>query len=110
MKALFSNTALVAGSASATARIGHWQKHDPCHSGGILRVMKVWCAHGDAYSQGARRRLYRTGYGRLSIIDTLHGEFVEVNRSLTLDGLRIIGEKVNRKVPDRHQNTSPLDI
>ncbi len=30
--------------------------------------------------------------GLSSIIDTLHGEFVEVNRSHTLDGLRIIGE------------------
>lgn len=33
--------------------------------------------------------------GLSSIIDTLHGEFVEVNRSLTLDGLRIIGERVS---------------
>lgn len=30
--------------------------------------------------------------GLSSIIDTLHGEFVEINRSHTLDGLRIIGE------------------
>ncbi|AEI48519.1 type III pantothenate kinase [Runella slithyformis] len=37
--------------------------------------------------------------GLSSIIDTLHGEFVEVNRSLTLDGLRIIGEKVKQKSP-----------
>lgn len=34
--------------------------------------------------------------GLSSIIDTLHGEFVEVNRSLTLDGLRIIGERVSK--------------
>ena len=34
--------------------------------------------------------------GLSSIIDTLHGEFVEVNRSLTLDGLRMIGERVGR--------------
>lgn len=34
--------------------------------------------------------------GLSSIIDTLHGEFVEVNRSLTLDGLRIIGERVGK--------------
>lgn len=32
--------------------------------------------------------------GLSSIIDTLHGEFVEVSRSLTLDGLRFIGERV----------------
>lgn len=32
--------------------------------------------------------------GLSSIINTLHGEFVEVNRNLTLDGLRIIGERV----------------
>ncbi|MFN4145979.1 MAG: type III pantothenate kinase [Runella sp.] len=31
--------------------------------------------------------------GLSSIIDTLHGEFVEINRNLTLDGLRIIGER-----------------
>jgi type III pantothenate kinase len=30
--------------------------------------------------------------GLSSIIDTLNGEFVEINRNLTLDGLRIIGE------------------
>lgn len=30
--------------------------------------------------------------GLSSIISTLHGEFVEVNRELTLEGLRIIGE------------------
>jgi type III pantothenate kinase len=34
--------------------------------------------------------------GLSSIIDTLHGEFVEVNRSLTLDGLRIIGERASK--------------
>jgi type III pantothenate kinase len=31
--------------------------------------------------------------GLSSIIDTLEGEFVEINRNLTLDGLRIIGEQ-----------------
>lgn len=31
--------------------------------------------------------------GLSSIIETLQGEFVEINRNLTLDGLRIIGEK-----------------
>jgi type III pantothenate kinase len=30
--------------------------------------------------------------GLSSIIDTLHGEFVEINRNLTLEGLRLIGE------------------
>ncbi len=30
--------------------------------------------------------------GLSSIIETLHGEFVEINRNLTLDGLRTIGE------------------
>ncbi len=30
--------------------------------------------------------------GLSSIIETLHGEFIEINRSHTLDGLRIIGE------------------
>jgi type III pantothenate kinase len=34
--------------------------------------------------------------GLSSIIDTLHGEFIEVNRSLTLDGLRIIGERTKK--------------
>ncbi len=33
--------------------------------------------------------------GLSSIIDTLRDEFVEIDRKLTLDGLRIIGEKVN---------------
>ena len=33
--------------------------------------------------------------GLSSIIDTLLNEFVEVDRKLTLDGLRIIGEKIN---------------
>ena len=32
--------------------------------------------------------------GLSSIIDTLHGEFVEINRNLTLDGLRFIGERL----------------
>ncbi|QRR02530.1 type III pantothenate kinase [Dyadobacter sandarakinus] len=32
--------------------------------------------------------------GLSSIIDTLEGEFVEIDRLLTLDGLRIIGERV----------------
>jgi type III pantothenate kinase len=32
--------------------------------------------------------------GLSSIIETLNGEFVEINRNLTLDGLRIIGERV----------------
>ncbi len=31
--------------------------------------------------------------GLSSIIDTLEGEFVEIDRGLTLDGLRLIGEK-----------------
>jgi type III pantothenate kinase len=31
--------------------------------------------------------------GLSSIIDTLKGEFVDINRNLTLDGLRIIGER-----------------
>ena len=34
--------------------------------------------------------------GLSSIIDTLQGEFIDINRNLTLDGLRIIGE-YNRK-------------
>lgn len=33
--------------------------------------------------------------GLSSIIDTLHGEFVEVNRNLTLDGMRFIGERLS---------------
>ncbi|WP_254413067.1 type III pantothenate kinase [Dyadobacter diqingensis] len=33
--------------------------------------------------------------GLSSIIDTLRDEFVEIDRKLTLDGLRIIGEKIN---------------
>jgi type III pantothenate kinase len=33
--------------------------------------------------------------GLSSIIDTLHGEFVEVNKNLTLEGLRFIGEGVD---------------
>jgi type III pantothenate kinase len=32
--------------------------------------------------------------GLSSIIETLHGEFVEINRNLTLEGLRIIGKRV----------------
>ncbi len=32
--------------------------------------------------------------GLSSIIDTLEGEFVEIDRGLTLDGLRLIGERV----------------
>lgn len=32
--------------------------------------------------------------GLSSILDTLHGEFVEIDRNLTLDGLRLIGERV----------------
>jgi len=39
--------------------------------------------------------------GLSSIIDTLHGEFVEVNRNLTLDGLRIIGERVGNNNPQK---------
>ena len=35
--------------------------------------------------------------GLSSIIDTLHGEFVEINRNLTLDGLRIIGQKIQNE-------------
>jgi type III pantothenate kinase len=35
--------------------------------------------------------------GLSSIIETLSGEFVEINRSHTLDGLRIIGERVGKK-------------
>ncbi len=35
--------------------------------------------------------------GLSSIIETLSGEFVEINRSHTLDGLRIIGERVGGK-------------
>lgn len=31
--------------------------------------------------------------GLSSIINTLHGEFIDINRNLTLDGLRIIGER-----------------
>lgn len=33
--------------------------------------------------------------GLSSIIDTLRDEFIEIDRKLTLDGLRIIGEKIN---------------
>ncbi len=36
--------------------------------------------------------------GLSSIIDTLQGEFVEIDRSLTLDGLRLIGERVGKVV------------
>ncbi len=36
--------------------------------------------------------------GLSSIIETLRDEFVEIDRKLTLDGLRIIGEKVGGKV------------
>jgi type III pantothenate kinase len=32
--------------------------------------------------------------GLSSIIETLQGEFIEINRNLTLDGLRIIGENI----------------
>ncbi len=35
--------------------------------------------------------------GLSSIIDTLEGEFVEIDRGLTLDGLRLIGERVVQK-------------
>ena len=31
--------------------------------------------------------------GLSSIIETLNGEFIDINRNLTLDGLRIIGER-----------------
>ena len=34
--------------------------------------------------------------GLSSIINTLHGEFIDINRNLTLDGLRIIGERNNK--------------
>ncbi|MPR34464.1 type III pantothenate kinase [Salmonirosea aquatica] len=34
--------------------------------------------------------------GLSSIIDTLEGEFVEIDRSLTLNGLRLIGERVGQ--------------
>lgn len=36
--------------------------------------------------------------GLSSIIETLRDEFIEIDRKLTLDGLRIIGEKVGGKV------------
>ncbi len=36
--------------------------------------------------------------GLSSIISTLNGEFIDINRNLTLDGLRIIGER-NRNIP-----------
>jgi type III pantothenate kinase len=38
--------------------------------------------------------------GLSSIIATLEGEFVEIDRSLTLNGLRLIGEKVGKVVVD----------
>lgn len=39
--------------------------------------------------------------GLSSIIDTLHGEFVEVNKNLTLEGLRFIGERLQKSLPNQ---------
>ncbi len=39
--------------------------------------------------------------GLSSIINTLEGEFVEINRNLTIDGLRIIGKRtLGKRIPD----------
>ena len=46
--------------------------------------------------------------GLSSIIDTLHGEFIEINRNLTLDGLRIIGERLKKRGPN-HKTTDKND-
>lgn len=96
VKALFSNTAqlpevplvlphsALGKNTTHAIQAGILLGYESLVKGMISRIRSE--LHGDCIA-------IATG-GLSSIIATLEGEFVEINRNLTLDGLRIIGERL----------------